>query len=70
MPTMTIKTSKPMVLIPVEEYESMKETMEILQINPNMASELRQEHERIEKGDYITLDEFKKKHGIRNNAKV
>jgi PHD/YefM family antitoxin component YafN of YafNO toxin-antitoxin module len=30
MPTLTIKSDKPMILIPVEEYESMLETLEIL----------------------------------------
>ncbi len=65
MSTITIKSNKPMVVIPIEEYESMKETMEILQINPNIARELKQEHERIEKGEYIIFDEFKKKHSVR-----
>ncbi len=30
MPTMTIKSDKPMVLVPVAEYNSMRETIEIL----------------------------------------
>jgi len=30
MPTLTIKSDKPMVLIPVEEYDSLRETIEIL----------------------------------------
>ncbi|MCK4244335.1 MAG: hypothetical protein KAX20_01775 [Candidatus Omnitrophica bacterium] len=64
MSTITIKSDKPMVLIPIEDYESIKETMEILQTNPNIARELRKEHGRIEKGDYISFDEFKKKHDI------
>lgn len=70
MPTITIKSDKPMVVIPIEEYESMKETMEILEINPNIARELKKEHERIEKGECISFDEFKKKHGIRHKANV
>ena len=70
MSTITIKSDKPMVVIPIEEYESMKETMEILQMNPNISRELRQEHEKIEKGEYISFDEFKKKHGIRDKANV
>ncbi len=61
MSTITIKSDKPMVLIPIEEYESMKETTEILQINPNIVRELRQEHESIEKGEYISFDEFKER---------
>jgi len=59
-----------MVVIPIEEYESMKETIEILEINPNIAGELRKEHERIETGDYISFDAFKKKHGIRHKTNV
>ena len=68
MSTITIKSDKPMVVIPIEEYESMKETMDILEINPNIARELRKEHERIEKGEYISFDALKKKHGIRRKA--
>ena len=30
MPTLTIKSDKPMMLVSVEEFESMKETLEIL----------------------------------------
>jgi PHD/YefM family antitoxin component YafN of YafNO toxin-antitoxin module len=30
MPTLTIKSDKPMVLIPIEEYDSMRETIDIL----------------------------------------
>jgi len=66
MSTITIKSNKPMVVIPIEEYESMKETIEILEINPNISGELRKEHERIEKGDYISFDAFKKQLDIEN----
>ena len=65
MSTITIKSKKPMVLIPIDEYESMKETMEIIDINPGIARELKKEHAKIEKGEYISLDDFKKKHAKR-----
>jgi PHD/YefM family antitoxin component YafN of YafNO toxin-antitoxin module len=62
MSTITIKTDKPMVLIPLDEYEGLKETIELLSINPNLANELKKIRDEMDQGDYITLEDLKKKY--------
>jgi PHD/YefM family antitoxin component YafN of YafNO toxin-antitoxin module len=59
MHSITIKSDKPFVVLPVEEYESMKETLELLAANPNLPEELEQERRNIAKGKAITWTEFK-----------
>jgi len=66
MQTITIRSDKPMVIIPIEEYEDMKETIELLSINPNLRLELTEEGKKIEEGDYITYEDFKEKYKIGN----
>ncbi len=41
MPTLTIKSDKPMMLVSVEEYESMQETIDILS-SPALVADIRQ----------------------------
>lgn len=64
MSTITVKSDKPMVIIPMEEYENMKETIELLAENPNLVQELEKERQEIEKGNYISFEDFKKKHKV------
>lgn len=64
MHTLTIKSGKPIVAITLEEYESMKETIELLSANPNLAGELKKERKSMDKGDFVSLADFKKKHGV------
>lgn len=66
MQTITIRSDKPMIIIPIEEYEDMKETIELLSINPNLRLELTEEGKKIEEGDYITYEDFKEKYKIRD----
>jgi len=66
MQTITIRSDKPMVIIPIEEYEDMKETIELLSINPNLRLELTEEGKKIEEGNYITYEDFKEKYKIRD----
>jgi hypothetical protein len=40
----------------------MKETMLLLTQNPNLLKELRKERKKIEKGNYISFEDFKKKY--------
>jgi PHD/YefM family antitoxin component YafN of YafNO toxin-antitoxin module len=65
MDTITIKSKKPMVIISLEEYESMKETIQLLTLNPNLPKELREERKKIERGDYISFEDFKKKYKVK-----
>ncbi len=64
MPTITVRSDKPMVLIPIEEYEDMRETIELLSENPNLVGELKKERAEIEKGNYISFEDFKKKYKV------
>jgi PHD/YefM family antitoxin component YafN of YafNO toxin-antitoxin module len=60
--SVTIKGDKPLVVISAEQYESMMETIELLSINPDLAEELKAERRRMDKGEYITLSDYKKKY--------
>lgn len=63
--TITIKGDKPMVVIRIEEYESMKETIELLSVNPDMLQELKEERRKMNEGDFISFEDFKKKYKIK-----
>ncbi len=65
MHTMTIKSDKPLVLIPADEYESMKETLELLAANPALPEELAKQRESIVQGNFITWKEFKTQHKVK-----
>ncbi len=65
MHSVTIKSDKPVVVISAEEYESMKETLELLAADCNLPTELEQERKRIARGDFVTWSEFKKKHKVK-----
>jgi PHD/YefM family antitoxin component YafN of YafNO toxin-antitoxin module len=65
MHTITIKSGKPLVVIPVEEYESMKETIALLSANPRLPEELSEERRKMEKGSYVSLEDFKRKYKVR-----
>ncbi|MCF7809666.1 hypothetical protein K9N50_01620 [bacterium] len=59
MPTITIKSDKPMVLISLEEYESMKETIEILS-NPELVKDIEQAHKDYKEGKTVSWEDLKK----------
>jgi len=65
MHTITIKTQKAMALIPMAEYESLKETVELLAQNPKLAGELARIRQAMERGKAISLEDFKKKYRVR-----
>ncbi|HEX7402335.1 MAG TPA: hypothetical protein VF369_09165 [candidate division Zixibacteria bacterium] len=65
MDTITIKTKKPMVIISLDEYEGMKETIQLLTKNPNLPRELRKERKKMERGDFISFEDFKKKYKVK-----
>ena len=52
-----------LIQIPKEEYESMKETIEILS-NKKLMKDIKEGIEDIKKGNYITFEDFKKKHHL------
>jgi len=66
MHTITIKSDKPIVVIPIEEYESMRETIELFSANPYLLEELGEERRKMERGDFISFKDFKKKYKVNN----
>ncbi len=65
MHSITIKSDKPMVVIPADEYESMKETLELLVANPDLPKQLSRERQNIAEGKFVPWKEFKKKHRVK-----
>lgn len=65
MHTITLKSNKPVVAISIDEYESMKETIELLSTNPHLLEELQKERKKIDKGNFISLNEFKKNYKVK-----
>jgi len=51
-----IEAEKPIVVLPLEEYEGLIETLEILSENPNIAAELKKEKSEFLKGNFIIYD--------------
>ena len=65
MHTVTIKSKRPMVVLPLDEYESMRETIELLAVNPNLPQQLKEERRKMDQGEFINWEDFKRKHKVR-----
>lgn len=48
-----INSEKPLVVVPLEKYEGMLETIEILSSNNNILSDLKIEKKEFNKGNYV-----------------
>jgi len=59
MHTITIKSQKPMVVIPMDEYVSLRETIMLLSANPKLPERLKKIRKRMEQGDCISFSAFK-----------
>ena len=57
MPTLTIKSDKPMVLVPVEEYNSMRETIEILS-DPTLVRDIRRARREFKEGKTVRWEDL------------
>ena len=64
MNTIKIESDKPVVVIPIEEYEGMKDTIELLSSCPDFARELKEEREKMDRGEYVNYKDFKESHGL------
>ena len=53
-----IKSEKPLVIVPLEKYEGMLETIEILSGNNNILNELKNEKIEFNKGNYVIHEKF------------
>jgi PHD/YefM family antitoxin component YafN of YafNO toxin-antitoxin module len=59
--TININSQKPMVLLPLEDYEALVETIEILTENPKIVNELKKEKENFLKGKFFIYNSNNKK---------
>ena len=57
MTELTIKTDRPVILLPVDEYERMKETIEILS-NPSTVRAIKRGRKEFAEGKTVELEEF------------
>jgi PHD/YefM family antitoxin component YafN of YafNO toxin-antitoxin module len=57
MPTITIKSDKPVVVIPSEEYDALRESIEILS-NRRLMNDIRRAIKEHEEGKSLDFDEF------------
>jgi PHD/YefM family antitoxin component YafN of YafNO toxin-antitoxin module len=62
--TITIKVDKPMVLISIDEYEGMMETIELLAANPKLPEDIKKIRAAMKKGKKISLSDLKKKYRV------
>ena len=60
-----LRCTKSMVILSKGKDESIKETILLLTQNPNLPKELMKERKKIEKGDYISFEDFKKKYKVK-----
>jgi PHD/YefM family antitoxin component YafN of YafNO toxin-antitoxin module len=60
MNTLTIKSDKPVVVIPSDEYDNLRETIEILS-NRHLMNDIRRAIKEHEEGKSLDFDEFWRK---------
>ena len=63
--TLTEKGSPKAVILSAEEFDSLIETIEILQ-DKKLVADIKRAEEAIKKGEYYTWEEVKKKLGFKN----
>jgi PHD/YefM family antitoxin component YafN of YafNO toxin-antitoxin module len=64
MHTITIKSSRPMVLISAAAYDGLTETVALLSANPALPAELKAVKAEMKHGQHITLQDFRKKYQV------
>jgi len=67
MPTLTIKSDKPMVLIPIEEYDALRETIEILS-DTALMRDIKRGLKDFEEGKTVKLSELRRKYHKKNGS--
>jgi PHD/YefM family antitoxin component YafN of YafNO toxin-antitoxin module len=58
MPTLTIKSDKPVVVVPLDEYEALLETVEILS-NPALKRDIEKARKEFREGKTIRLEKLR-----------
>ncbi len=57
--TLTERGRPKAVIMSAEEFESWRETIEVMKEFPNLKKEIKKVEKEIKRGEYITLDELK-----------
>ena len=57
------------VILSLDQFESMLETLEVMRDFPDLDKDIKQAHQEYKRGDYITLDELLAKEGYIKAAK-
>jgi len=65
MPTLTIKSDTPVVTIPLEQFEAMQETIEILS-NPSLVRDIKQGLKDIAEGKTRKLSDIRRERRLKN----
>ena len=60
LPKTLIKRKQGVAVLPLEEYEKMKEDLEMLQ-SKKLAKEIEKARKEVKKGEFITLEELERK---------
>ncbi len=58
MTIITVKSDSPIVVLPLSEYESLLETLEILTNSPDIIEKIEKARRELLHGEAITTDEF------------
>lgn len=67
MTTLTITSNKPVVVIPVDEYEELLERLDILS-NPSLIRDIKRGLKEFEEGKTVKLSEIRKRErGVNGN---
>lgn len=69
MPTLTISSDKPVVVLPVEEYEELLERLEILS-NPSLLRDVKRGLREFEEGKTPRLSDIRKRERAANGSRT
>jgi hypothetical protein len=59
-----LRCIKSMVILSKGKDESIKEPIQLLTLNPNLPKELKEERKKIERGNFTSFEDFKKKYKV------
>lgn len=67
--TITENGKPTVVIMSVDEFESWKETLDVIREMPTIFEDIKQAEKDYQNGNYITFDEYLKKRGFSSTAK-
>ena len=66
--TLTQKGVPTLVLMPIDEFESWRETLEVMREMPNLAKEIMEARKDYKKGNTVGLEDILREHGFHKLA--